>query len=383
MRPGRVLGTASAVVGCMVLSLAACSDDTGSDLAVAQANVTAKEKALRDAEAAASDAGEALCRASADYITVLDRYGDVLHQTAVTVGDVQTAGDDLGKPAATTKDAALDARKAQDAVAQAQQDLTAARSALVEAQASASASGATPTDEMTPSPRATLPGGSVTRVEEAEDEFEAAQAGISGQTPLSEASEQFNAAAVALETAWIQLYADSGCLSDDQASRAGAEATAYTTALQQSLKDAGFYDGEVDGIYGAETVSAVEALQKANDLPVTGTMDKASQAALEEALSAKAGADATEATASTAALQQTLKLVGYWDGPVDGQPSDELTDAVEKAQRDLGVKATGEVDAATVAAFEKALAERADPAPSDPAQTPDTSPSPSETPTGG
>ena len=60
--------------------------------------------------------------------------------------------------------------------------------------------------------------------------------------------------------------------------------------------------------------------------------------------------------ASTAALQQTLKLAGYWDGPVDGQWSDALTAAVGAAQTDLGVPVTGTVDAATVAAFQSALA---------------------------
>ena len=60
--------------------------------------------------------------------------------------------------------------------------------------------------------------------------------------------------------------------------------------------------------------------------------------------------------ASTAALQQTLKLAGYWDGPVDGQWSDELSQALEAMQEDLGVEPTGTVDAATIAAFEEALA---------------------------
>jgi peptidoglycan hydrolase-like protein with peptidoglycan-binding domain len=56
-------------------------------------------------------------------------------------------------------------------------------------------------------------------------------------------------------------------------------------------------------------------------------------------------------------VQQTLKLAGYWDGPVDGVWTDELTAALEELQSDLGVKVTGTVDAATIAALEKALAE--------------------------
>ena len=109
----------------------------------------------------------------------------------------------------------------------------------------------------------------------------------------------------------------------------------------------------------------MQALQKANGLPQTGTVDKATEAALRAELEAAGGAAAQEEMASTAALQQTLTLAGYWDGPVDGQWTDELTDALKEFQTDLGVKPTGEVDAATIAAFEEALAKaQATPSPS-------------------
>ena len=131
----------------------------------------------------------------------------------------------------------------------------------------------------------------------------------------------------------------------------------YTKALQQALADAGYYDAKVDGVYGPKTVAAVEALQEANGLPQTGTLDKATEKALRSELATKGGAAAQEETASTAAVQQTLKLAGYWDGPVDGQWSDELTEALEALQKDLGVKVTGTVDAATIAALDKAVAD--------------------------
>ena len=107
-------------------------------------------------------------------------------------------------------------------------------------------------------------------------------------------------------------------------------------------------------------------------MPVTGTVDKASAAALQAELLALGGAAAQDSLASTAAVQQTLKLVGFWDGPVDGVWTDELTAAVQAFQTDLGVEPTGTVDAATLAAFERAIAELTEP---------DAAPSPSETPT--
>ncbi len=85
----------------------------------------------------------------------------------------------------------------------------------------------------------------------------------------------------------------------------------YTQARQKSLADAGYHQGEIDGVYGPDTVDAIEALQKAHGLPVTGTMDKATEAALQADVQAKVGAAAQEALASTAAVQQTLKLAGF------------------------------------------------------------------------
>ena len=356
---------ALAVAGVLLLVLTGCSGDSAdSSLKAAQAKVTSKEKALTEAEAAATAAAAEFCTASTAYVTAIDRYGDVLNATAPTVGDVKDAGSDLAQPGQDAQKAAAAVADTRKGVATAQQELAAAQAALVTAQASAS--GTTPSaapPSKTPSPSPTPAG--VTRVQEAEAELAAAQAGVTDQTPLAQAAEQFNAAAVALEMAWLQLIGDSGCLSDAQQDQAAKAVSSYTTTVQQALADAGYYQGKVDGIYGPQTVAAVQALQKANGLPQTGTLDKATEKALRSELAAKGGAAAQQQTASTAAVQQTLKLAGYWDGPVDGQWTDALTDALEELQKDLGVKVTGTVDAATIAALEKAIAERgASPSPS-------------------
>jgi hypothetical protein len=84
----------------------------------------------------------------------------------------------------------------------------------------------------------------------------------------------------------------------------------------------------------------------------------------------KGGAAAQQALASTAAVQQTLKLAGFWDGPVDGRWTQALTDALKRFQTELDVPATGTVDAATVAALEKTIAEAKKPPPSSPTPPP-------------
>jgi peptidoglycan hydrolase-like protein with peptidoglycan-binding domain len=368
---------ALAVAGIVLLALTGCSGDTqDASLKKAQATVTAKEKDLTEAEAAAKAAATGFCTASTTYVAAIDRYGDVLNATAPTVGDVKDAGSDLAQPGEDAEKAAQAVADTRTAVATAEQELADAQAALAAAQASAS--GTTPStapSSKAPSPSPTPVG--VTRVQEAQSELGAAQAGITDKTPLAQAAEQFNAAAVALEMAWLQLIGDSGCLTDAQQDQAAKAVSSYTKTLQQALADAGYYDAKVDGIYGPKTVAAVEALQKANGLPQTGTLDKATEKALRSELAAKGGAAAQEETASTAAVQQTLKLAGYWDGPVDGVWTDELTVALEKLQKDLGVKVTGTVDAATVAALEKALAELG----AVPSPSPSVSTSPEPTPT--
>ncbi len=355
MSPHRTRPVTWAVIGIVLLVATGCSGSDGA-VTAAQARVTASEKALTDAEAAAAEAEAAFCTASTTYITAIDRYGDVLNATAPTVGDVKDAGSDLEQPSKDAEQAASAVTEARQAVTVAQEELAKAQASLATAEASAAGTTpapAAPTSTPTPTPTPV----SVTAVQKAETDFAAAQAGVSDQTPLDQAAEQFNAAAVALEMAWLQLVNDTGCLSDAQQATAATTVESYTTTLQQALADAGYYDGKVDGVYGPETVAAVEALQKANGLPQTGTLDKATEKALRSELEAKGGAAAQQETASTAAVQQTLKLAGYWDGPVDGQWTDELTAALEEFQKDLGVEVTGTVDAATIAAFEKALAD--------------------------
>ena len=96
----------------------------------------------------------------------------------------------------------------------------------------------------------------MTRVQEAQEDFDTAVAGITDQTPLRQAAEQFNAAVVALEMAWLQLLGASGCLPDEQQQEAAEAAADMTRTLQQALADASYYQGEVDGVYGPETVDA-------------------------------------------------------------------------------------------------------------------------------
>ena len=359
-------------VGVAALGLTGCGGGEGdSGVERAESRVAAKQEALSEAQAELVATTEAFCKSSASYITALDRYGDLLNETAPTVGDVRDAGSELTEPREDTVSAAEDVMTAKQEVATAETELADANAALVVAKADASG-GPTPTAAPTTTPSATpsLASATVNRVKQAEADLTAAQEGISGQTPLTQASQQFNAAAVALEMSWLRLFAEAGCLTDDQQQQAQAAVQDYTAALQVSLADAGYYEGAVDGVYGPETVDAVKALQEANGLPVTGAVDRATDAALQAELQAKGGQAAQQAATSTAAVQQTLKLAGYWNGPVDGQWTPALTEALKAFQTALGVEPTGAVDPATVAALEHAIATAKQPTPTTPSSPP-------------
>lgn len=378
------LSLAVAAVG-----LVGCGDEE-TELKIAQARVASAERDVARAQATFDSASQQFCDSTKDYVVAIDRYGDVLNATATTVGDVKTAGKDLKAPRGDVRAEADEAIEAHEELVEAQGELADAQAALVQAQGGTTEAPA-PTESAEPESEGEgedshggdlLPEATVDRVIVAEQQLDAAQGAATDQTPLAQASQQFNAAAVALELAWLDVFADAGCVDEDTVHAQEAVA-AYTAALQQALDAGGYYDGEIDGVYGPETVAAVEAVQKAHGLPVTGALDKATAAALQGDLLSKGGIIAQQALANTAAVQQTLKLVGYWDGPVDGIWSPELTEAIKDFQKALGVEPTGVIDAATVQAFEEAIAEAMEPEPTPtptPKPTPEPTPSASPTP---
>lgn len=324
----------------------------------AEARVEAAQDDLVDAREAAELAASEFCDQSRDYVTALERYGDVLTSTKPTVGDVREAGADLADPGRDLTAAVEGAVAARESVVSAEQDVAQAKAALAEAK------GTSPSP--TPTSSATVlvpevPPASADRAQQAQADLDAAVDGISDQTPLEQAGQQLNAAAVALEMTWLRILSEVGCLTDEQQTQATEAVRDYTAALQESLALTGHYDVEVDGVYGPATVEAVRSLQEAHGLPATGTVDTATAAALQSDVAEHGGAEEQQSIATTAAVQQTLSLTGFWTGPVDGQWTPALTEALKAFQSDLGVKPTGTVDAATIAAIERAITEAADP----------------------
>jgi peptidoglycan hydrolase-like protein with peptidoglycan-binding domain len=326
-------------------------------VAAADAQVAAAEEGVTAAQDALAAANEQFCVDAEGYVEALDRYGMLFTDAEATVGDVQTGGADLVEPRETVQAATDAVFEARDALAAAQQQLVDAQAALADAVATASS---VPTSSTTPETTTTttlVPAATVERVEQAEDDLAQVSEGITAATPLSEATAEFNSAAFALQIAWMKLLFDAGCLTDEQQAEAVDQVTAYTIALQTDLQRAGYLDGPIDGIYGPETVAAVKQLQADSGLRETGFVDQATAQALDQILQELGLQETAARMTQTAAVQTILKLTGFWDGPIDGEWTDELTAALQAFQIELGVTPTGQMDPATLAAFAQAIAE--------------------------
>lgn len=350
----------------VALMASACGDDDDGDevaieettapedpVAAAEARVEAAEAGVTDADEALTAAGDEFCVNAEGYVEALDRYGKLFTDEAATVGDVTTGGADLVEPRESVASAADAFFAARATLAEAGQELVDAEAALAEAIATASS---VPTSSTTPGTTTTttiVPEATVERVKQAEEDLAKTAEGIDESTPLAEATAEYNSAAFALQIAWMRLLADAGCLSDEQLAEAVALVSGYTITLQTELQQVGYYDGAIDGIYGPETVAAVKSLQADSGLQETGFVDRATAAALDQLL---ADLNLQTAATHTASVQTVLTLAGFWTGPIDGVWTDELTAALQAFQTALGVEPTGEVDAATLAAFQQALA---------------------------
>ena len=134
-------------------------------------------------------------------------------------------------------------------------------------------------------------------------------------------------------------------------------------ALQQRLKDLGYYAGSVDGDYGAGTQQAVTAFQTANGLTADGVAGKATLNALYGSTGTGGTGTGTDpdkygetvttngystisgstssSTANVTALQSALSSTGYYSGTLDGSYGSVTVEAVKSFQTAKGLRATG------------------------------------------
>jgi len=131
--------------------------------------------------------------------------------------------------------------------------------------------------------------------------------------------------------------------------------------LQRALQIRGYYSGALDGIYGDGTADAVRRYQRAAGLETTGAADRRTLRklfGLPDEVSARddPGMDGITSISKievpntsrpgnsgrhVKALQQALKLKGYYKAAIDSSYGQMTQDAVRRYQRATGLKADG------------------------------------------
>jgi peptidoglycan hydrolase-like protein with peptidoglycan-binding domain len=134
----------------------------------------------------------------------------------------------------------------------------------------------------------------------------------------------------------------------------------HARAVQLLLTYHGFNPGKIDGLVGEVTRAAITAFATKNGLPTTGD-HKDLHAALLELLSPAAddqGVRSSSAPATPRAapdlrvVQSLLEYLGWNPGPVDGKSGPRTRNAITGFQQSQSAAATGEGDAALLAALE-------------------------------
>lgn len=135
--------------------------------------------------------------------------------------------------------------------------------------------------------------------------------------------------------------------------------------LQRRLKELKFYDGQVDGDFGAATETSVKAFQKQYKLTADGVVGEGT---LTKLYAAKATMVPAVTPAPTGSLkvgstgtnvrnvQQKLKSLGFYNGSVDGDYGEGTEAAVKAFQKQYGLYADGKVGSQTLSALSNARA---------------------------
>jgi murein DD-endopeptidase MepM/ murein hydrolase activator NlpD len=138
---------------------------------------------------------------------------------------------------------------------------------------------------------------------------------------------------------------------------AGADVSAGTAALQAALRAEGLYDGDVDGIAGPMTRSAVRRLQARRGLAVDGVAGAQTRRALGRRGRPSLGSRPLRAGTrgwDVAALQFLLGRQGFPSGAVDGGLGPRTGAALTRFQAWAGVAADGVGGPGTLAALRRA-----------------------------
>jgi peptidoglycan hydrolase-like protein with peptidoglycan-binding domain len=125
--------------------------------------------------------------------------------------------------------------------------------------------------------------------------------------------------------------------------------------VQSRLQQFGFYRGPVDGAWGPDTQAALERFQRVRGLDVTGQPTPATLTALglrPDGSSAQAAGLGEPLDPSVVrSIQQRLRRLGFYSGPIDGIWGAASQQSVERFQRSRGLQPSGDLTPTTLAAL--------------------------------
>ena len=157
--------------------------------------------------------------------------------------------------------------------------------------------------------------------------------------------------------------------------RSHGNSQADIRSAQLQLSNDGYYTGNVDGIDGPLTRSAIRQYQKDNKLTVTGQLDSATCQDLGVCCTGEANRSAAEGTSTNSgyagqaanrsgesgsntstpvskadieSAQRQLQQKGFYDGPINSVVGPKMEAAIRNFQRSNGLNVNGRLDTDTL-----------------------------------
>ena len=134
--------------------------------------------------------------------------------------------------------------------------------------------------------------------------------------------------------------------------------------VQDRLRQAGDYTGRVDGVWGPDSVVALQRYQQTHGLQVTGQLNQATAATMGLSVDALLGTPAPAAEAPSPvpppvavgqdqvrAVQGRLREMGFYRGPLDGVWGPGTQEAIARFQQSRGLEANSQLNPATLGAL--------------------------------
>jgi peptidoglycan hydrolase-like protein with peptidoglycan-binding domain len=137
---------------------------------------------------------------------------------------------------------------------------------------------------------------------------------------------------------------------------------AAVQAVQDRLRAAGAYSGAADGVWGPDSMAALQRFQSSHQLQVTGQLNQATAATLgldstvllgtqQAALPPPMPPAENLQVSSVRAIQSNLRSQGYYTGSVDGIWGQSTQSAIERFQQNRGLQPNGQLNPATLGAM--------------------------------